>query len=66
MSLLSEKYKESVNRISQVTGAPTGRTIAALDHLGYKPPKVGALDADAGHDLGIAVMPSRVIFSLRR
>ncbi len=33
MSLLSEKYKESVNRVSQVTGTPTGRTIAALDHL---------------------------------
>lgn len=32
-SLLSEKYKESVNRITQVTGTPGSRTIAALDHL---------------------------------
>ncbi|HEX2140150.1 MAG TPA: leucyl aminopeptidase family protein [Woeseiaceae bacterium] len=32
-SLLSEKYKESVNRITQVTGMPNSRTIAALDHL---------------------------------
>lgn len=32
-SLLSERYKESVNRITQVTGAPGSGTIASLDHL---------------------------------
>jgi leucyl aminopeptidase len=32
-SLLSEKYKESVNRVTQVTGAPNSRTLAALDHV---------------------------------
>lgn len=33
MSLLSEKYRESVNRIAQVPGTPTSRTLASLDHL---------------------------------
>lgn len=33
MSLLSDKYRESVKRVSQVTGTPTSRTLASLDHL---------------------------------
>jgi leucyl aminopeptidase len=32
-SLLSEKFKQGVNRVTQVTGAPNSRTMAMLDHL---------------------------------
>ncbi|HZD52759.1 MAG TPA: leucyl aminopeptidase family protein [Woeseiaceae bacterium] len=32
-SLLTEKFKEGIRRVTQVTGAPDARTVAALDHL---------------------------------
>jgi len=40
------------------------KVVAMRSHLGNEPPKIGALDADARHDLGIAVRPQQVDFRL--
>jgi hypothetical protein len=42
------------------------QVIAALDHFGDEPPKVGTLDADAEHDFRIAVGPQQIDFRLPR
>jgi hypothetical protein len=40
------------------------KVIAALFHLCHEPPKVGTLDTDAGHYLGIVARPQQVDFRL--